>query len=313
MVASAVVTFREADDKQKMNNLPWTPRPVTIALAQFGMSNNPEQNLQRAIDLIEKAAARKADIVCLPELFRSPYFCTQEKNDSDYSEEIPGEVVPALCAVARKFSINIVGGSIHERAQNGKLYNTSLIINKSGEPTGTYRKIHIPHDKAFYEMNYFTPGDIGFKVFDLGVAKVGVLICYDQWFPEAARTLALMGAEIIFYPTAIGRVAGIESIEGDWQHAWQTVQCGHAIANNVVVAAVNRVGVEGTSTFWGGSFICNGFGQVLARGTETAGLVIADIDLGHSKFARDSWRFFESRRPSQYVALTDEQAVGGEE
>ena len=291
--------------------LPWTPRPDTIALAQFGMTPSPQQNLERAIELIEKASARKADIVCLPELFRSPYFCTQQKADQDYSEAIPGEVVPALSEAARKFSINIIGGSIHERTDTGKLFNTTLVINRSGELAGTYRKVHIPHDEAFYEMNYFTPGDTGFKVFDLGIAKVGVLICYDQWFPEAARTLALMGAEIIFYPTAIGRVAEIESIEGDWQHAWQTVQCGHAVANNVVVAAVNRVGVEGTSTFWGGSFICNGFGQVLARGTETSGLIIADADLGHSQYSRETWRFFESRRPSQYHTLTDERLVAG--
>jgi predicted amidohydrolase len=292
--------------------LPWIPRPVTIALAQFGMTPSPQQNLERAIEFIEKASDRKADIVCLPELFRSPYFCTQQKADRDYSEAIPGEVVPALGEVARKFSINIIGGSIHERTDTGKLFNTTLVINRSGELAGTYRKVHIPHDEAFYEMNYFTPGDTGFKVFDLGIAKVGVLICYDQWFPEAARTLALMGAEIIFYPTAIGRVAEIESIEGDWQHAWQTVQCGHAVANNVVVAAVNRVGVEGTSTFWGGSFICNGFGQVLAHGTETSSLIIADVDLGHSQYSRETWRFFESRRPSQYHALTDERLVAGE-
>jgi predicted amidohydrolase len=294
------------------STLPWTPRPVTIALAQFEMSSSPQSNLSRALEFVQKASDRKADIVCLPELFRSPYFCTQEKAEHDYSEEIPGEVVPALSDAARKLSINIIGGSIHERAGNGKLYNTTVVINRSGELAGTYRKVHIPHDEAFYEMNYFTPGDTGFKVFDLGIAKVGVLICYDQWFPEAARTLALMGAEIIFYPTAIGRVAEIESIEGDWQHAWQTVQCGHAVANNVVVAAVNRVGIEGTSTFWGGSFICNGFGQVVARGTETPGLIIADIDLGHSKYSRETWRFFESRRPSQYQALTDERLVGGE-
>jgi agmatine deiminase len=205
------------------------------------MSSSPQQNLQRALTLIEKAATRKADIVCLPELFRSPYFCTQQKADRDYSEEIPGEVVPALSEVARQLSISIVGGSIYERAENGKLYNTSLVINRSGELAGTYRKVHIPHDEAFYEMNYFTPGDTGFKVFDLGVAKVGVLICYDQWFPEAARTLALMGAEIIFYPTAIGRVAEIESIEGDWQHAWQTVQCEHQLSGVALSSATASV------------------------------------------------------------------------
>jgi predicted amidohydrolase len=289
-----------------MTKLPWIPRPVTIALAQFNMTDEPERNLQRAVALIQQAASKGADIVCLPELFRSPYFCVHEQAERDYSEELPGKVGEMLQEVARKQSINIIGGSIYEKAANGKLYNTSIVVQKDGNLVGSYRKVHIPHDEAFYEMNYFTPGDTGFKVFDLGIAKVGVLICYDQWFPEAARTLALMGAEIIFYPTAIGRVTGIESIEGDWQHAWQTVQCGHAVANNVVVAAVNRVGTEGTSNFWGGSFVCNGFGQIVARGTETEGLIVADVDLGHSKYTRDTWRFFESRRPSQYRTLIDE-------
>jgi predicted amidohydrolase len=289
-----------------MNTTPWTSRPVTIALAQFAMSSEPDQNLDQALSLIKEAADRKADIVCLPELFRSPYFCVEEKCARDYAEELPGVVGAALCKAAKEFSINIVGGSIYERASTGKLYNTSLVINKAGELLGTYRKVHIPHDPAFYEMNYFAPGDQGFKVFDLGIAKVGVLICYDQWFPEAARSVALAGADIIFYPTAIGRVADLPCVEGDWQHAWQSVQCGHAVANNLVVCAVNRVGTEGSSTFWGGSFICNGFGQVVARGTEQAGLIIADVDLGHSKYVRDSWRFFASRRPNQYNTVVKE-------
>jgi agmatine deiminase len=285
---------------------PWTSSPVTIALAQFAMSSEPEENLHHALSLIQEAAERKAQIVCLPELFRSPYFCVHERSEQDYTEELPGIVGEALCDAAARFSIGIVGGSIYERASHGKLYNTSLVINGSGKLLGTYRKVHIPHDPAFYEMNYFAAGDQGFKVFDLGIAKVGVLICYDQWFPEAARAVALAGADIIFYPTAIGRVTEFPCDEGDWQHAWQTVQCGHAIANNVVVCAVNRVGTEGTTTFWGGSFICNGFGQVVARGTEHAGLIIADVDLGHSRYVRESWRFFASRQPTEYSAIVEE-------
>jgi agmatine deiminase len=288
-----------------LTTTPWTSSPVTIALAQFAMSSEPEDNLQHALSLIKDAAARKAQIVCLPELFRSPYFCVHEHSARDYTEELPGAVGEALCDAAARFSINIVGGSIYERASTGELYNTSLVINSAGKLLGTYRKLHIPHDPAFYEMNYFAPGNQGFKVFDLGIAKVGVLICYDQWFPEAARAVALAGADIIFYPTAIGRVAEYPCDEGDWQHAWQTVQCGHAVANNVVVCAVNRVGTEGSSTFWGGSFICNAFGQVVARGAEHAGLIIADVDLGHSKYVRDSWRFFASRRPDQYSAIVE--------
>ena len=287
--------------------LPWSPRPVTVALAQFAMSASPAENLDTALSFIRQAAARKAQIVCLPELFRSPYFCVSEKSAMDYAEEVPGEVGAVLRKEAADLKIAIVSGSVYERTPSGELFNTAMVFNSDGTLSGTYRKVHIPHDPAFYERNYFKEGDQGFKVFDLGFAKVGVLICYDQWFPEAARALALAGAEIIFYPTAIGRVADIPSIEGDWQHAWQTVQCGHAVANNVVVCAVNRVGEEGSSTFWGGSFICNGFGQVLARGSETPGLIIADVDLGHSRYSRETWRFFDSRRPDQYTALTEEE------
>ena len=291
-----------------MNTPPWTPRPVSIALAQFAMSSEPGENLETAITLIRQAAARKAQIVALPELFRTPYFCIEERCSRDYTEELPGEVAKVLCAEAKKLRIAIVAGSVYERTAHGKRFNTSFVIDSKGDLLGTYRKVHIPHDPAFFEMNYFEPGDLGFKVFDLGFAKVGVLICYDQWFPEAARALALAGAEIVFYPTAIGTVTNLPQFEGNWQHAWQSVQVGHAVANNVVVCAINRVGTEANSSFWGGSFICNGFGQILARGTEVAGLVTADVDLEHSRYAREGWRFFESRRPNQYGALVKEEA-----
>lgn len=291
-----------------MNPNPWIPRPVSIALAQFAMSVEPEDNLTRALNGIEQAARGGADIVCLPELFRSPYFCVHEQPARDYSEAIDGPVLDALSSAAKKLKIAIVGGSIYERASDGKLYNTSMVINKEGDLAGTYRKVHIPHDPAFYEQNYFEPGDLGFKVFDLGFAKVGVLICYDQWFPEAARSLALAGAEIIFYPTAIARVRHLSPVEGNWQDAWETVQRGHAIANNVVVCAVNRVGTEEDSDFWGGSFIANGFGQILARGSETESLIKADVDLGHSSYCREGWRFFYNRRPDQYNAIISKKS-----
>ena len=286
-----------------MNENPWTPRVVTVALLQFSMSEDPQENLSCAIGMIRQAAERKATIVCLPELFRSPYFCVKETCKIDYSEELPGKVGEALCNEARSLGIAIVGGSVYERSESGERFNTSFVINSHGDFLGTYRKVHIPHDPGFFERNYFRPGDLGFRVFDLGFAKVGVLICYDQWFPEAARALALSGAEIIFYPTAIGRLQGLNAIEGDWQTAWQTVQRGHAIANNLVVCAVNRVGIEGDTAFWGGSFVCNGFGQILACGSETSGLVVADVDLAHSRFTRESWRFFDSRRPEMYQGL----------
>ena len=290
-----------------MTQLPWTPRPVSIALAQFAMSADPDDNLERAVALIRDAASRRADIVALPELFRSPYFCVEERCQRDYSEDPSGTVAKVLCAEAKRLNVAIVAGSIYERSAEGRKFNTAFVVNRGGELLGTYRKVHIPHDPAFFEKNYFEPGDQGFKVFDLGFAKVGVLICYDQWFPEAARSLALAGADIIFYPTAIARVAQLPAVEGDWQHAWQSVQVGHAVANNVVVCAINRVGTEGSSSFWGGSFICNAFGQILARGTETAGLVHAEVDLAHSRYTREGWRFFGSRRPDQYNAVVSEE------
>lgn len=286
------------------NPLPWSPRPVTVALAQFAMTSDPAENLTTAINFIHQAATRKVQIVCLPELFRSPYFCVAEHPSDAYAEPVPGEVGKALSDVAREAGIAIVTGSVYEKTPTGELFNTAMVINAKGEIAGTYRKIHIPHDPAFFEKNYFKPGDQGFKVFDLGFAKVGVLICYDQWFPEAARAMALAGVEILFYPTAIARVDQLPPFEGDWQHAWQTVQCGHAVANNIVVCSVNRVGTEGSSTFWGGSFVCNAFGNVVAKGTETEGLIIADVDLGHSTYVRESWGFFASRRPECYASLT---------
>lgn len=257
-----------------------------------------------AIDYIKRAAKQGADIVSLPELFRSPYFCIHERPQRDYSEPLDGPVLAALTETAKSERIAIVGGSFHERAASGDLFNTALVINKNGELVGTYRKVHIPHDPAFFEQNYFKGGDLGFKVFDLGFAKIGVLICFDQWFPEAARCLALAGAEIIFYPTAIARLRGSTPLEGSWQDAWETVQRGHAIANNVAVCATNRVGSEAGSDFWGGSFIANGFGAILARGSETPALVRAEVDLGHSEFVRNGWRFFHNRRPDQYAVLS---------
>jgi agmatine deiminase len=280
---------------------------VKVALAQFSMSDSPERNLETAISFIREASAKKAQVVCLPELFRSPYFCVEERCRTDYSEELPGSLGAALRNEAANAKIAIVAGSVYERTSSGELYNTSMVIDAHGMLLGAYRKVHIPHDPSFYERNYFKPGDQGFKVFDLGFAKVGVLICYDQWFPEAARALALAGAEIIFYPTAISHVAGIEQSEGEWQRAWEIVQCGHAVANNVVVCAANRVGAEGGSNFWGGSFVCDAFGQLLAKGDTEPGLILADVDLGHSQYVRDSWRFMVSRRPEQYGAVTQEE------
>lgn len=287
-----------------MNSVPWTPRPVKISLAQFAMDEEPSVNLATAIRYIEQAAGEKSDIVCLPELFRSPYFCRHERCERDYAEPLPGEVGEKLSVLAKKHSIAIVAGSVYERTADNQLFNTALVIKKDGTIAGTYRKTHVPQDPQFFEQFYFAAGDTGFKVFDLGFAKVSVLICYDQWFPEAARSAALAGAEIIFYPTAIGTVDGLPQVEGDWQNGWETVQRGHAVANSVVIAPVNRVGTEGDTTFWGGSFISDAFGKILAKGDNEPKLVTATVDLGHSVYTREGWRFFANRRPEVYGALT---------
>lgn len=283
--------------------LPWTKRPVTIGLVQMHMSEDPGDNLQRACSKIEIAAERGAQIVCLPELFRSPYFAAQERSARDWSEEIPGETGAALAALAKQHKIVLVGGSVFERSGSPG-FNTTMIYGPSGELLGTYRKSHIPHDPGFFECNYFAQGDSGYKVFETPYGRIAVLICFDQWFPEAARSAALNGAEIIFYPTAIGNVDSVPPSEGNWQDAWETVQRGHAIANHLVVAAVNRVGYEGESCFWGGSFICDQWGKILTRGGTADEVIVATVDLGLQKYLFDSWRFFQSRRPATYGAIT---------
>jgi agmatine deiminase len=175
---------------------------------------------------------------------------------------------------------------------------------------GKYRKIHIPHDENFFEQHYFTPGDLGFNVYKTDSGKIGTLICYDQWFPEAARTLALMGAEMVFYPTAIGLVRGMKQSEGDWQQAWENVMRGHAIANGMVVVAVNRAGNEDQMDFWGGSFVIDAFGKTLARAGCGEEVVMATVDLDHGRRVREGWRFFYNRRPEQYTKIVEELQPG---
>lgn len=284
----------------------WKSRPVRLGLAQFSMVDDMEANLKRALDTISEAASQGAQLVCLPELFRTPYFCTVERCSKDYTEPNLPDLIARLSKHARENRVVLVAGSIYENdSVSGRKYNTALVFDSDGRHLGNYRKTHIPHDPAFYEMNYFAPGDTGFQVFETAVGRVSPLICYDQWFPEAARACALAGAEIIVYPTAIAQVASVEQVEGPWQSAWEGVQRGHAIANNVVVAGVNRVGTEGESSFWGGSFVYDGFGGLVAHAGSSEEVLIANVDLGHSEFSKQSWRFFESRRPGCYRALTD--------
>ncbi len=201
----------------------------------------------------------------------------------------------------------IIAGSIYEDAGK-KRFNTAMVYDAQGKHLGDYRKTHIPHDPSFYEQNYFGSGGDNYQVFKTSIrgqdVTFGVLICYDQWFPEAARSLALLGAEIIFYPTAIGTIAGVVQEEGSWQHAWRTVMMGHAVANATVVAAINRVGREHDSIFWGGSFVCDAFGRILAEGSNREEVVTAPIRLDHNQAIKEGWRFFKERRPDTYGLLT---------
>lgn len=282
---------------------------IRLGLVQMSMSTDPQENLSRAIDGIRKAAGSGADIICLPELFRSPYFCVQERCETDYAEEVPGPCGAALSDVAAELKVTIVAGSVYERAAEQKRYNTAMAFDSTGTLLGTYRKTHIPHDPSFYEQNYFESGGENYCVFHTTIGGqdvcFGVLICYDQWFPEAARSLALLGAEIIFYPTAIATLANTAQSEGDWQNAWTTVQKGHAVANATVVAAVNRVGIEGDSHFWGGSFVSDAFGRTLVTGTNQEQVLLAEVDLSHNEQVKEGWRFFKERRPDTYQRLTD--------
>ena len=284
---------------------------VTIGLVQMKMGLDPARNLARATELVREAGRQGAEIVCLPELFTAPYFGQYPNPDGIEKagvpiEPIPGETEHRLSECASENGIILISGSIYERAQNG-LFNTCMTFDRQGRMLGKYRKIHIPHDENFFEQHYFTPGDLGFKVYQTDKGQIGTLICYDQWFPEAARTLALMGAEMVFYPTAIGLVRGMEQSEGDWQQAWENVMRGHAIANGMVVVAVNRAGNEDQMDFWGGSFVIDAFGKTLARAGAAEEVVLAAVDLDQGRKVREGWRFFYNRRPDQYKKIVEEQ------
>jgi len=273
----------------------------------MSMSSDADDNLGKAVSMAERAAAQGAEIICLPELFTTPYFPVREDPEglmdrSGLLNTIPGKVTEELGELARRTGAVVVGGSIFEASESAN-YNTATVHDKDGRFLGMYRKTHIPHDEGFYEKHYFAPGDTGFQVFRTSVGRISALICYDQWFPEAARSVALMGAELVFYPTAIGTVKGIEQAEGDWQQAWENVMRGHAIANAMPVCAVNRVGTEGDTEFFGGSFVCDAFGRTLARGGNGEEVVIADIDMDHGPKVREGWRFFHNRRPECYGQL----------
>jgi agmatine deiminase len=277
---------------------------VTIGLVQTSVSENIAQNMQETAEKIVEAAKKGAQIVCLQELYRTRYFPQRENLDfKDLAESIPGESTKAFSELAKEYKLVIIA-PLFEKAKNGKFYNSAVVIDSNGEIMGTYRKAHIPQDPYFYEKDYFEAGDSDYKVFETSFARIGVLICYDQWFPEPARINALKGAEIIFYPTAIGYVKGYNSEDGDWHDAWKTVQRAHAIANGIHVAAVNRVGEEGELQFWGGSFVCDSFGKVLKEAsTKKEEVLIAKVDLSKNKRIQDGWGFLRNRRPDTYNPL----------
>jgi N-carbamoylputrescine amidase len=279
---------------------------VRIGLVQMSCDPKPAANLQKAIARINEAAEKGAQIVCLQELFRSQYFCqTEDIQLFKLAEPIPGPSTETLSKVARQKKVVIVA-SIFEKRAPGVYHNTAVILDASGKLVGKYRKMHIPDDPLYYEKFYFTPGDLGFKTHDTAYGKVGALVCWDQWFPEAARLTALSGAQFLFYPTAIGWLPNEKKEMNEAQHsAWETIQRAHAIANGVYVAVVNRVGREGKLKFWGQSFVADPFGRVLARASaDKEEVLVADCELDKIDETRQNWPFLRDRRIDFYTPLS---------
>lgn len=280
--------------------------PVTVALVQMSCSPSKEANVAKALSRISDAADQGANIVCLQELFHGQYPCQSEDHARfAEAEPIPGPTSEALAAAAKRHGVAIVG-SIFERRTAGVYHNSAVVFDADGVCLGLYRKMHIPDDPLYYEKFYFTPGDLGFRAFTTRFGSVGVCVCWDQWFPEAARLTALSGAEIIFYPTAIGWLPEEKDEFGASQHsAWETMMRSHAIANGVFVCAPNRVGVEGKLQFWGASFVSDPYGNVLARATHDAEeTLLVECDLSRLDVVRTHWPFLRDRRIDAYGPLT---------
>ncbi|MDW8273643.1 MAG: carbon-nitrogen hydrolase [Chitinophagales bacterium] len=283
-------------------------KKVKVGLVQMSCVADPEKNLQKAISNIEEVAARGAQIICLQELFSTLYFCDTENYENfKFAEPVPGPTTDTLCKVSAQHGVAIIA-SLFEKRTEGLYHNTVAVIDADGTYLGKYRKMHIPDDPAYYEKFYFTPGDLGYQVFKTRYANVGVLICWDQWYPEAARITSLMGAEILFYPTAIGWASTQdEATNSEQYNAWQTIQRAHAVANGVHVVSVNRVGTEqnGAMNFWGGSFVSNPFGNLLYLAPhhkeENA---VVEINLSLTDYYRTHWPFLRDRRIDSYEPIT---------
>lgn len=280
-------------------------RSVKIGMIQLACSSEPAENLGRTVEKIKESAAKGAQVIVLQELFQSLYFCdTEDYVNFSLAESIPGPATGTLSELARSLKVVIVASLFEKRAE-GLYHNTTAVLDADGTYLGKYRKMHIPDDPGYYEKFYFTPGDLGYKVFPTRYGKIGVLICWDQWYPEAARITALMGADFLVYPTAIGwALSQNEETNADQYHAWQSVMKGHAVANGIPVVAVNRTGREGEMQFWGGSFITNAFGKVLFQAPHLEESVsVQTIDLDLTDYYRTHWPFLRDRRIDAYEPI----------
>lgn len=277
---------------------------VKVGLVQMSCSGDAKSNMDKAIAGIKDAAAKGANIICLQELFTSLYFCDVEDYENfKLAEPIPGPSTDTLSAVAKEAGVVVIASLFEKRAQ-GLYHNTTAVLDADGTYLGKYRKMHIPDDPAYFEKFYFTPGDLGYKVFKTKFGTIGVLICWDQWYPEAARLTALMGAEILFYPTAIGwATSQDEATNNEQYNAWQTIQRSHAVANGVHVVSVNRVGFEqnGAMKFWGGSFVSNPFGSLIVKAShDEEEVIVTELDLSKTDSYRTHWPFMRDRRIDSY-------------
>lgn len=278
---------------------------IQIALIQKACSENRDENIANTIASVKEAAKNGAQIVCLQELFNTLYFCRKtDRKYFEWAEDSEGPLIRKMQTIAAE-SKAVITVPFFEKDAPGLYYNSMIVVDADGSVAGKYRKMHIPDDPGFYEKYYFTPGDLGYKVFQTRYGKIGTLICWDQWFPEAARLTAMMGADILIYPTAIGTLPDeSETEKAEFLNAWQTIQKSHAIANGCFVAAINRVGTESGTRFWGRSFIAGPFGQVISEGGEDEEIIMASCDFSQIEEQRQIWPFFRDRRIDTYQPLT---------